>query len=200
MTNCKSACRGSSISEKIIGIDQFGRPFEFVLPNGSRKYKSLCGAIMTLATLVIVTLYAVYKCQLLISRDQFSINLATEEGYYNERESVLNSESGVNFAVGIYSRLERRIIEDESYGKIRVFQQYQYGVEPPEWKEFSLRPCKEGEIPFTSETADGIVEDTSGAPFFPVANDKYLAKGRIKREELMCLEHPLYEISGDPIN
>ena len=65
-------------------------------------------------------------------------------------------------------------------------------MEPPEWKEFSLRQCNEGEIPFTSETADDKVEDNPEAPFFPVANDKYLAKGRIKRGELMCIKNPLY--------
>ena len=63
----KSNC--SKVSEKALIIDSFGRPFEFMLPNGSKKYRSLLGSVLTLIIVLVVALYAVYKLQLLIEHD-----------------------------------------------------------------------------------------------------------------------------------
>ena len=72
----KSSC--SKFGEKALLIDSFGRPFEFMLPNGAKKYKSLVGSIATLVTVIIVALYAVYKWQLLIDKDQLNISSSIE--------------------------------------------------------------------------------------------------------------------------
>ena len=63
----KSGC--TKFSEKALIIDSFGRPFEFFLPNGTKRYKTLSGSILTVVTLLIVLLYTAYKYRLLIERE-----------------------------------------------------------------------------------------------------------------------------------
>ena len=42
-------------------IDAFAKPFRFMLPGGTKEYKSLVGAVLTLVTVITVSFYAVYK-------------------------------------------------------------------------------------------------------------------------------------------
>ena len=67
----KSSC--GKVIEKALIIDAFGRPFYFILPNGAKEYKSLIGSIMTLMTIITVALYAVYKWQLLLDKEETSL-------------------------------------------------------------------------------------------------------------------------------
>ena len=63
----KSGC--GKLGEKALKVDAFGRPFEFVLPNGSRRYKTLAGAVLTVFLALVVALYTAYKLQLLLNND-----------------------------------------------------------------------------------------------------------------------------------
>ena len=72
----KSGC--SKVGEKALIIDSFGRPFEFLLPNGAKKYKSLVGSIMTLFTIIVVAVYSIYRWQLLIDKEQINVTSSIE--------------------------------------------------------------------------------------------------------------------------
>ena len=61
MQKSKAGCSGRGIAEKALSIDQFGRPFEFMLPNRQRKYKTLCGSIMSIVMLLVIGFYSAYK-------------------------------------------------------------------------------------------------------------------------------------------
>ena len=98
----KSSC--SKVGEKALIIDQFAKPFEFMLPNGSKKYRSLLGSVLTLVTVIIVALYSIYKWQVLIDRDEYTLSQITEENYFNEtRTSKMDRSTDFNLAFGIYS-------------------------------------------------------------------------------------------------
>ena len=60
----RSSC--GKVVQKAIIIDSFSKPFRFMLPGGSKEYKSLIGAIFTVITVITVLTYAVYKWQLLL--------------------------------------------------------------------------------------------------------------------------------------
>ena len=64
--NNKSSCE--KIGQKAIIIDSFAKPFRFMLPGGTKEYKSLVGAVLTLVTVIIVMFYGVYKWQLLLEK------------------------------------------------------------------------------------------------------------------------------------
>ena len=102
----KSGC--GRFSEKILKIDAFGRPFEFMLPNGTKRYKTLVGTILTVILTILVTLYTVYKVQLLLNNEQVIVTLTSEENYFVKNEALISSsEDGFNIAVGLF-QLEHR--------------------------------------------------------------------------------------------
>ena len=115
----KSSC--SKVGEKALVIDSFGRPFEFMLPNGSKKYRSLVGSIMTLVTVMIVAVYSSYKWQLLIDKEQVTNSQSIDERHFDSSNSILDLESGFNLAVGIFGlNSGRDLVFDETYGKLTV--------------------------------------------------------------------------------
>ena len=63
----KSGC--GKLGEKALMIDAYGRPFEFILPNGTRRYKTLLGSILTVITVIVAFIYTIYKFQLMNDRD-----------------------------------------------------------------------------------------------------------------------------------
>ena len=78
----KSSC--GKLSQSALKIDAFGRPFEFMLPNGTRKYKTLLGSIFTVILALIVTLYTAYKLQLLVSNDNVLVMVTTEDSFFDK--------------------------------------------------------------------------------------------------------------------
>ena len=61
-----------------------------MLPNGSKEYKSLVGAILTLLTVITVTLYGIYKWQLLIDKEETSLSQRIEEGYFDKNNHTFD--------------------------------------------------------------------------------------------------------------
>ena len=95
----KSGCE--KLSQNALKIDAFGRPFEFMLPNGTRKYKTLSGSIFTVILALIVTLYTAYKLQLLLNNDNVLVMVTTEDSFFDkngERSTLSRSEHGFNLA------------------------------------------------------------------------------------------------------
>ena len=60
----------SGIMQKLLLLDMHGRPFLFKLPNQQQKYKSIVGSLCSVTIIMIVALYAAYKIQLLVDKDE----------------------------------------------------------------------------------------------------------------------------------
>ena len=159
----KSNC--SKVSEKALIIDSFGRPFEFMLPNGSKKYRSLLGSVLTLIIVLVVALYAVYKWQLLIEKDQVTVSFSKEENYFDET-SILDPASRFNLAVGIYDRKNRdNLVFDESFGKLSVKMiEYSKSKSGITTTTLTTHDCTAADIALPGETNDN-------AAFFPLAKE-----------------------------
>ena len=100
----RSGC--ANLSQEALKIDSFGRPFEFMLPNGSKRYKTLSGSILTVVLALLVTLYTAYKLELLLNNDQVLLMVTTEESFYDDTSAggtISSTEDGFNVAVGMFS-------------------------------------------------------------------------------------------------
>lgn len=62
----------------------------FMLPNNQQRYKTIVGSLCTILTIGIVFIYAVYKFQLLSNREQNSLSIITELGYFQNRKNEFN--------------------------------------------------------------------------------------------------------------
>ena len=76
----RSGCE--NLSEKALKIDAFARPFEFMLPNGAKRYKTLSGSILTVILALLVLIYTTYKLQLLLNNEQVFVMVTSEESFY----------------------------------------------------------------------------------------------------------------------
>ena len=123
MKSNKSSC--TKVKEKALMVDSFGKPFSFMLPNGQKMYRSLVGAVLTVIIIVSILLYALYKWQLLIDKDEAQISLTIEESYYRSNESSFTRAGGFHLAVGILSTFKHdKLFEDQTYGDLRVIQKH----------------------------------------------------------------------------
>lgn len=57
-----------------------------MLPNGQKRYKSLSGAIFTTIAFIVVSLYAVYKWQLLVEQNQSLIQTKTIQNFFADKD------------------------------------------------------------------------------------------------------------------
>ena len=96
----KSSC--GKVAQKAIIIDSFAKPFRFMLPGGTKEYKSLIGAIFTLITTFTVLGYAVYKWQLLLEKDDTVLAQTIIEDHFIETDRAFGSEEGFQIAFGLY--------------------------------------------------------------------------------------------------
>ena len=111
------------LSEKVLKIDAFGRPFQFVLPNGSKSYKSLSGAILTIILALLVALYAIYKFELLY-KNEYELKVTTQDSSLDV-DNYSSSENGFNIAIGLLNQ-DKVLIEDnyEQYGLFTISMLY----------------------------------------------------------------------------
>lgn len=138
--------------DKALIIDSFGQPFTFMLPNGQKRYRSLVGAVMTLITILVVSLYAIYKYNLLIERSDISINEIIREDYFNDNEGTFSPGSGFNIAVGIAGFKAGKLFnENLEYGRLSVSTVSRVSNDRPTVRELKTRPCKADDIPLSGE-------------------------------------------------
>ena len=150
-----------------------------MLPNGAKEYKSLIGSVMTLLTIITVALYAVYKWQLLVDKEETSLTLKIKENYYDTRQHVFDQDSGFNIALGIYKDMSRtELFQDDSYGKFAVYNVDvligKDGEDVNYKKPVPLRNCNVDDIPLANEPS----EKTS---FYKIRNNNYVDMASVRK-------------------
>ena len=172
----KSGC--GKLGEKALKIDAFGRPFEFVLPNGTKRYKSLVGSLLTVFLALIVTLYTAYKLQLLLNNDQVFVMVTTEESFQDENKedsAISSSVNGFNIAVGLFNFEDFTTVDNyEEYGKLTITMRHRSLKFPNfTYSELQLHPCTSEEISLPEEDGKGSNDGDQGTgTFFPFEGPK----------------------------
>ena len=60
-------------SKNFVKLDAFGAPFQFTLPDQSKIFKTVPGAICTIAMVLVIMVFASYKVSVLIERSQYRL-------------------------------------------------------------------------------------------------------------------------------
>ena len=60
-------------------LDMFGRPFEFLLPDNKKYFKSMPGAMASFITIGLMMLYGIYRITLVFDRTNYQILSDTED-------------------------------------------------------------------------------------------------------------------------
>ena len=110
----------SSLTQRALIADLYGRPFLFMLPNAKQRYKSILGSMCTVFIISIVLIYAVYKYQLLIDKEESRLQKTLEENYFDETHAFSTAQGfNVAFALSSYSN-KSQFFTDNSYGRLRL--------------------------------------------------------------------------------
>ena len=91
--------------DKAMNLDMYGRPFLFKLPNEQQKYKSIFGSVCSVGIVIVISLYAIYKWQIMIAKDETIVQRTLETDYHNDGFKFSSSQ-GFNIAFGLSSSVE----------------------------------------------------------------------------------------------
>ena len=123
MTAPKGPGKCDKFTQKALVLDIYGRPFQFMLPNSKQKYKSIVGSICTIFVMTMVLIYAVYKFENLVAKDESRVQISIENSYFNETE-IFSSKRGFNMAFGLSSYSDTSSYFDgpeyHKYGRVRL--------------------------------------------------------------------------------
>ena len=103
---------------KVMSYDQFGEVYQMKLDGGRATLPSCCGLLSTLLTVVIISLYAFQKYDVLVNRKDVNVLSTVNRLFFNDTE-LFSYENGFNIAVAItaYDSEEEWIL-DRKYGEL----------------------------------------------------------------------------------
>ena len=141
----------------------YRRPFLFVLPDSKVGYRSLIGSVLSLFTVIIIFGYAFYKLGTLNSLEDYKINFATHEQFYDSSFSFSQIDGfQIAAAVTSYDGVVDSI-EDPEIGVLRFYLK-QWGVNGKPgitFLEVASRPCTEADFNWDDNRS-------SASKFFPI--------------------------------
>ena len=83
----------TSVFEKLLALDIFGKDFEFMLPAGKPYFKSMPGLIFSLMTVALMIAYSATRLQTLFERNEFTIMVESEDDYFVKNNFNMTAEN-----------------------------------------------------------------------------------------------------------
>ena len=60
-------------SQNFTKLDSFGQPFQFVFPDKNKEFKTVPGAICTIAMMLVLLVFATYKAAVLVQMQDYNL-------------------------------------------------------------------------------------------------------------------------------
>ena len=97
-------------------LDIYKESFKLQLPDQVDKYRTMCGAILSVITILLLLAYAIYKVDLLIRLKDYRVQQATSTDFYRGNDGF-GRKDGFAFAAGIVEWDDGTdVVEDPAYG------------------------------------------------------------------------------------
>lgn len=58
-----------------------------MMPDEEPKYRTFCGSILSILTVITLTLYAGYKMKTMVGRDDYKVQLRDEDDFFVSKDS-----------------------------------------------------------------------------------------------------------------
>ena len=92
--------RKESCQKFVIKFDLYKQPFRLLLPDQKDEYRTFCGSLLTIFTLLVTLAYAVVKLQILYHYRDYKVQERTLDEYYKETDRFSNNfmvAAGISF-------------------------------------------------------------------------------------------------------
>ena len=114
MTIRKTPC------QKLLVLDIYGTPFEFILPDNEKKFKTLPGFIATVFTIGALLAYSAYRISLLLDRSNYQILTEVLDYTFDENLVLESAKDKFHIAAGIVNYSSDIIKEDPRIGEVQL--------------------------------------------------------------------------------
>ena len=78
----------------------YRQPFRLILPDGKDTYKSFLGSMFSLATIILISMYGIFKLSSLMKYSDYNVQESRKENYYVSEDSF-GFEAGYMMAAGL---------------------------------------------------------------------------------------------------
>ena len=75
----KKLSQWAKCKNRLIGIDFFGQPFMFLMPDGDSEFKTILGAFCSVIVIILVMIYAYDKFTIWLGREDYIIQFQINE-------------------------------------------------------------------------------------------------------------------------
>ena len=175
-----------SCKQRALVLDIYKEPFKLLMPDGSDKYRTSCGAILSCLTLIILMSYAIFKLQSLLENKNFRVQESGRFEFYAQTYPF-GHDQGFAFAAGLIEWDGGGInaIEDPAYGEIKFFVK-SFGENAPyddTFHELKTHFCQKSEFNDVHGTRDDV------SNFYRTSQNAIDDIGR-HVNRLRCLDNP----------
>ena len=91
---------------KVLMIDLFRRPFNFLLPDHQSEYRTFLGSMLSVITAIFLLVYGGFKIVEYSNHSEFTVN-QTRQNYYFDLEDSFSHLDGLAIAAGIIGEDEK---------------------------------------------------------------------------------------------
>ena len=78
----------TSLSNKMLSMDLYRRPFYFLLPDNSEKHRTCCGAVFSIFIILVILSYASYKFVDMLSFGDYKLYFSEQENFFKDIDAL----------------------------------------------------------------------------------------------------------------
>ena len=82
----KKLSQWAKCKNRLIGLDFFGQPFMFLMPDGDSEFKTILGAFCSVIVIILVLIYAYDKFTIFLGREDYIIQFQKHEEAFSPAE------------------------------------------------------------------------------------------------------------------
>ena len=75
-------------------MDIYHKPFDLVLPDDTTSYRTLCGSIFSIITIIIISTYASLKVVALVNRTEYKVQEREYEDHFTDQD-IFDTSHGI---------------------------------------------------------------------------------------------------------
>ena len=117
----------------------------YIKHDGLKLYRSVFGAVITIALVCLLMLYTVYKYNALIHYNDTNIMSSVYENYYTDENVFKGGKNGVNVAFGLIAYESDSDKGFSQYGEIKA-KLKTWGEQSIIFEELAHRPCTKEDL------------------------------------------------------
>ena len=131
-------------------FDMYRRPFYFLLPDGSDRYRTISGTCFSICTFMLLIIYSSYNLTNMIQKSDYKILDQAQETFYTTADTF-SADDGFSIAAAVISPTATgdhiTSIEDPEIGTLKLYlKSWKINVRGVFFDEINTHPCTKEDL------------------------------------------------------